>query len=168
MLLICIFLTINKIRIYVSGTFFFFSCDGSVLSLAYFKKIFILAVLGLRCCSSFALVAASEGHSLVGAHNLLLAVAFLLRSTGFMMSGLSSCSSWALEHRLSSCGVWLQLLHSMGDLPSPGIEPVLPALAGGFFTTEPPWKPLAYFSIRLCVFFLLICSKYLHILITSL
>ena len=28
-----------------------------------------------------------------------------------------------------------------GDLPDPGTEPVSPALAGGFFTTEPPGKP---------------------------
>ena len=28
-----------------------------------------------------------------------------------------------------------------GDLPNPGIEPKSPALAGGFFTTEPPEKP---------------------------
>ena len=28
-----------------------------------------------------------------------------------------------------------------GDLPDPGIEPMSPALAGGFFTTEPPEKP---------------------------
>ena len=28
-----------------------------------------------------------------------------------------------------------------GDLPDPGIEPNSPALAGGFFTTEPPGKP---------------------------
>ena len=28
------------------------------------------------------------------------------------------------------------------DLPDPGIEHVSPALAGGFFTTEPPGKPL--------------------------
>ena len=27
------------------------------------------------------------------------------------------------------------------DLPDPGIEPTSPALAGGFFTTEPPGKP---------------------------
>ena len=27
------------------------------------------------------------------------------------------------------------------DLPDPGIEPASPALAGGFFTTEPPGKP---------------------------
>ena len=31
---------------------------------------------------------------------------------------------------------------SPGDLPDPGTEPVSPALAGGFFTTEPPEKPL--------------------------
>ena len=30
---------------------------------------------------------------------------------------------------------------SPGDLPDPGIEPVSPALAGKFFTTEPPGKP---------------------------
>ena len=30
---------------------------------------------------------------------------------------------------------------SPGDLPDPGIEPASPALAGGFFTTEPPEKP---------------------------
>ena len=28
-----------------------------------------------------------------------------------------------------------------GDFPNLGIEPVSPALAGGFFTTEPPGKP---------------------------
>ena len=31
---------------------------------------------------------------------------------------------------------------SPGDLPSPGIEPVSPALAGRFFITEPLGKPL--------------------------
>ena len=29
----------------------------------------------------------------------------------------------------------------MWDLPGLGIEPVSPALAGGFLRTEPPWKP---------------------------
>ena len=28
----------------------------------------------------------------------------------------------------------------MWDLPGPGLEPVLPALAGGFLTTMPPGK----------------------------
>ena len=31
---------------------------------------------------------------------------------------------------------------SSGDLPDPGIKPMSPALAGGFFTTEPPGKPI--------------------------
>ena len=30
---------------------------------------------------------------------------------------------------------------SPGDLPDPGIQPMTPALAGGFLTTEPPGKP---------------------------
>ena len=29
-----------------------------------------------------------------------------------------------------------------GDLPNPGIKPASPALAGGFFTTEPLGKPI--------------------------
>ena len=28
-----------------------------------------------------------------------------------------------------------------GDLPDPGTEPASPALAGGFFTIEPPGRP---------------------------
>ena len=43
-----------------------------------------------------------------------------------------------------------------GDLPNPGIEPVSPGspvLAGGFFTTEPPGKPLIICATR-CKFFI--------------
>ena len=34
-----------------------------------------------------------------------------------------------------------------GNLPDPGIESESPALAGRFFTTEPPGKPKVYFYI---------------------
>ena len=38
---------------------------------------------------------------------------------------------------------WIGLpFPSPGDLPDPGIEPTSPALAGRFFTTEPPGKAL--------------------------
>ena len=30
------------------------------------------------------------------------------------------------------------------DLPNPGIKSISPALAGGFFTTEPPGKPRSF------------------------
>ena len=38
---------------------------------------------------------------------------------------------------------------SPGDLPDPGIKPASPALAGGFFTTEPPRKTLVLLDVRL-------------------
>ena len=34
-----------------------------------------------------------------------------------------------------------------GDLPNAGMEPTSPALAGGFFTTEPPGKPKKKYSL---------------------
>ena len=58
-----------------------------------------------------------------------------------MAHGLSSCSSWALQLRLSSCGARALVLHGMWDLPRPGLEPESPALAGGFLTSVPPGKP---------------------------
>ena len=48
------------------------------------------------------------------------------------------------EHRLGSCGTRAQLLYSLWDLPGPGVEPVSPALASGFFTTEPPEAPTSF------------------------
>ena len=38
---------------------------------------------------------------------------------------------------------WSELpFPSPRDLPDPGIELASAALAGGFLTTEPPWKPI--------------------------
>ena len=48
--------------------------------------------------------------------------------------------------RLSNCGSRAQLLCGMWDLPRPGLEPVSPALAGRFSTTEPRGKPQVCFS----------------------
>ena len=60
-----------------------------------------------------------------------------------MGCGLGRCGSGDPGHKFSSRGTWAQGLHDMWDLPGYGIEPVSPALAGGFFTTEPLWKPSA-------------------------
>ena len=44
-----------------------------------------------------------------------------------------------LSVAFSGQGYWSGLpFPSAGDLPDPGIEPVSPAWAGRFFTTEPP------------------------------
>ena len=65
----------------------------------------------------------------------------LLWSTGFRTQG-SIVLAPGLEHRRYSCGAQAWLLRGMWDLPGPGMEPVPLALAGEFFTTEPPGKSL--------------------------
>ena len=99
-----------------------------------------LAVLGLHCCSGFSLVAESGGYFLVVMSDLLIAVAPL-----FVESGSSARGSVVAAHELCSTdsivvGTQAQLLHSMGNPPGSRIEPVPPALEGGFFHTESPGK----------------------------
>ena len=52
----------------------------------------------------FSLVAASGGYSSLQCVGFSLRWLLLLQSTGSRCEGFSSCGSWALEHRLSSCG----------------------------------------------------------------
>ena len=52
----------------------------------------------------------------------------------------------------------------MWGLPEPGIEPVSPALAGGFLTPAPAGKTLTQFLIVLSVFLFLSFKSSLHIL----
>ena len=73
---------------------------------------------------------------------------------------LTIAASLVAEHRLqtrrlSNCGSLAQPLRGMWDLPRPGLEPVSPALAGGFSTTAPPGKPCTClfelrFSLGIC------------------
>ena len=49
----------------------------------------------------------------------------------------------------------------MWDLPGPGLEPMFPALAGGFLTTVPPGKSLLF------LYLLLICNILLSAIIVS-
>ena len=86
------------------------------------------------------LVAASGGYSSFRCSGFSLWWLLLLQSTGSRRTGFSSCGSWAPERRLSICGTRAQLLRGMWHLPGPGLEPVSPALAGGFLTTEPLGK----------------------------
>ena len=107
----------------------------------FFKKVtFIylcLAGLGLCCCLSR--VAASRA-ALVVAGRLLIAAASPGGERG--LEGLWAQALWlpVLQHRLSSRDPWAYLLCSMWELPRPGAV-MSPALAGEFFSTEPPGSP---------------------------
>ena len=81
---------------------------------------------------------------------------------------LTVAASLVAEHRLqtrrlSSCGSRAQLPCGMWDLPRPGLEPVSPALAGGFSTTAPPGKPLHCFlfvlKLNTCIPFRQQCKE---------
>ena len=105
---------------------------------SFFLSIYVfLSMLSFCCCAGFSLVVASRGYTLVVVRGLLIVVASLVAEHGALgHAGFSGCGSWALEHRLNSCGPQAQLLRSMWGLPGSGIQPMSPALAGRFFTTE--------------------------------
>ena len=65
-----------------------------------------------------------------------------VRASVVVAHGLSSCGSQALECRLSSYSAQALLLRGIWDLPGAGLEPLSPALAGGFLTTVPPGKSI--------------------------
>ena len=65
--------------------------------------IYSMAVLGLRCCGGFSVVAASTGYSSWCCAGVSLPCLLLLWSTDSRCVSLSSCGSWALEDRLDSC-----------------------------------------------------------------
>ena len=66
-------------------------------------------------------------------------------------SSATLCDPWTVAHQVPPAmgfpkqEYWSGLpFPTLGDLPNPGMAPVSlmsPALAGGFFTTEPPGKP---------------------------
>ena len=108
-------------------------------------------MLGLHRCMGFCSAAVSRGYPSVVACRLpycgaSLAMGHRLQGTWASVvaaHGLTICSSWALEHSLSSRDTWAQLFHNIGGLPRPGIKPMSAAWAGRFFTTEPQEKPLS-------------------------
>ena len=92
---------------------------------------------------------------------LLIVVASLVTEHGLQgaqatvvgAGGLNSCSFWALEHRLGSCGTQAQLLHGMWDLPRSGIKTVSPAPADRFFISGLYYVLLIFVSVSVPVLY---------------
>ena len=111
-----------------------FGCVGSLLLHTGF--------LQLRGVEATLFCGAQASHC--GGFSCCGARAVGARTSVVVAHGPSSCGSWAVERRLNSCGAQPQLLHGMWDLPRPGLEPVSPALAGGFLTAVPLGKSLIF------------------------
>ena len=116
-----------------------------------FKKcIYFFTVLGLCCCTGFFFFPScgKQGNPLAAARGLLLGGFPCGGAWAQGHAGLLSCSSWA--PRLWSTSAII-VVHSLGTIllhgtwghPRSGTELMSPALAGGFFTSEPPGKPLS-------------------------
>ena len=107
----------------------------------------------LRCsawafsnCGKLGLLVAVRGLLICGGFSCGRARALGTWASVVVALRLSSCGLRALERRLSSCGAQASLLRGMWNLPGPGLEPVSPALAGGFLTTAPPGKSQNHFN----------------------
>ena len=103
-------------------------------------------MLGLCCCTGFSLVAANRDYSLFSVSGLLCSGFSCCRTWASGNSGFSSCSTGLSSLRFPGSRAQAQLLRHM-DLVAPRLvgssrirEPMSPALAGGFFTIEPPGK----------------------------
>ena len=81
------------------------------------------------------LVAMSMGYSFLQRVGFSLRWVLLFQSTGSRACGLSSCSSQALECRLSSCGAGF-VPCGVWNLPEPGMEPMSPALVGDYLPMD--------------------------------
>ena len=114
-----------------------------LLGLIYFIFLnfyLFLAVLGFHFCEGFSVVAASGGYALVTVHGLLIAVAFLVVSTG------------SRARRLSSWGCGLRtVLVTPWQVGASQIRDWTPISCTGrwVLTTEPPGKPPDMFDIIL-------------------
>ena len=80
--------------------FFCFVLNLFILFIYFWLHWVFVAVHGLS------LVAASRGYSSLQCAGFSLQWLLLLWNTGSRHAGFSSCGSWALERRLSSCGTW--------------------------------------------------------------
>ena len=78
---------------------------------------------------------------------VVVVVVYSLSYVWFFVTLWSVARQAPLSVRFSRQEHWSGLpLPSSGDLPDPGIKPMFPALAGTFFTTEPPSKPLIWMN----------------------
>ena len=112
----------------------------------FFNKFYLFIYLFIYLFNFFGCIGSSLLH--VGFLQLWQAGATLRCSAHASHCSGFSCGAWALgvcasvvvARRFSSCGTQAELLRGMWDLPRPGIEPMFPALAGGFLTAAPPGK----------------------------
>ena len=114
-----------------------------ILKIFLYSLIYLfMTVLSLRCCASFSVVLVSRSYSSCGSRCNMGAShcsGFACGLQGVPPQQLQLPGSIAQAHQLQHTGS--VALEDVGSSQI-GMEPTPPALADGFFTTEPQGKPL--------------------------
>ena len=121
---------------------FFFFKEIHVLLFIYLFIYLFMTVLSLRFCARAFSSCGKWGPLFSAVRGPLIIAASLVAEHRLQ------------TRRLSNCGSRAQLLRGMWDLPTPGLEPMSPALADRFPTTAPPGKPASLIFYPLLVIFL--------------
>ena len=113
----------------------------------FFLCIYLLmAVLGLHCCSGISLAAASEDYFPIVVRGLLFVAASLVAEqyTGFRSRRTRTQQLRLLDSRAQAQYWWCMNLVTPQHTGSSWTkdQTCVSSLAGRFFTTEPPRKPL--------------------------
>ena len=139
--ILCIMLVLvwNELLFYYEflAWFFFF--------LIYLFIYLFLAALALCYCARAFSSCGEQGLFFVAVRGLLIAVASLVAEHGLQVRGLQQL--WLSGSRAQAQQLWCTGLVVPRHVVSsrPGIEPMSPALAGGFLTTVPPGKSFSLF-----------------------
>ena len=94
----------GKLSLRICLSFIFYYYYYFLINLFILFIYFWLCWVFVAACRH-SLVVASGGYSSLQCVGFSLQWLLLLWSMGSRHAGFSSCGSWALEHRLSSCGV---------------------------------------------------------------
>ena len=130
------------------------------LLMRIYKRFFCVSILPLKINLQCSLLSSSQTMVIITQQLFNMALfgcagsschagfplVMLGRSCGarasLLLYGLQPSGSWALQHGLKSCGAQAEPPRGTRDRLGPGVTPVSLALAGRFFITEPPGKPL--------------------------
>ena len=121
-------------NIILSIYLFIYGCAGASLLHGLFSSCSERGLFFVVVCMLLIVVA-----SLGGEHGL-----YGMQASEVSVPRIQSTCSIVRVHRA-------QLLRGMWDRPESGIEPVSPALAGGFFTTETPGKQILNCTENQCL-----------------
>ena len=124
------------------GIFFFF-----LINLFILFYLFLFGCVGSSLLHAVFLQLQRVGTTLRGGARASYCSGF--SCCGARARGTRAQQLWLAGSRVQAQQLWRMGLVAlrMWDLPGPGLEPVSPALAGGFLTTVPPGKSLGSFLV---------------------